>query len=274
MVKLDCIHQPSNKSKSILKMFSMDKNYMCRLHPIGTFKMNSIDNACATWGILRGGNKIIDVCKERNFDYYYLDNKYMSKGYIRVTKNQAQAGKIIKRSDDRWKKLGIELQPWKKGGQNIVVCPPTEAMIAYYKLENWVDNICTELAQHTDRPIIVRNKPTEKCVELDQNGYIVPTKNSKKYKGPFKSFDEELSDAHAIIIFNSNVAVEAIYKGVPSFVSSVSAAAPISHTLSELKYIETPRYEEREPWLHHLAYSQFNNEDFQNGTVYRILEEQ
>ena len=65
---------------------------------------------------------------------------------------------------------------------------------------------------------------------------------------------------------SSNVAVEAVIAGVPVFVANSSACEPVGMT--DFSRIESPIYPNREPWLAHLAYSQFSYEEIESGKFF------
>ena len=123
------------------------------------------------------------------------------------------------------------------------------------------------LKKHTDRPIIVKNKGYNPIIGYDTNGgYIVTGKDSQKPSGPIN-----WDDAFAIVTYDSNISLEATTRGIPCFTDLHNACAPISET--DFTKIETPKYAEREPLYHSMAYGQFTAEEIQNGYAWRILDE-
>jgi hypothetical protein len=82
-----------------------------------------------------------------------------------------------------------------------------------------------------------------------------------------------LEQAHCVVTFNSNAAIESIINGVPAFVlSPVHAAKPVANT--NLSNIEKPFYPDTDllhKWLRNLAYQQFHNSELENGSALRIL---
>jgi hypothetical protein len=57
--------------------------------------------------------------------------------------------------------------------------------------------------------------------------------------------------------------------GCPVFVHPDSAAALVGQT--DLKKIETPIYPDRQPWLNAISYSQFDERELIDGTVWRLI---
>lgn len=205
------------------------------------------------WGVLRGSNEIIERAKAQSLNFYYIDHAYFNRGHgnsYRITRNGYEAGPVRKCTADRFKKLDVSIEPWRRSGRSIIVCPPTDFFAAAHGCENWLEETLTQLRLETDRPIVVRAKPQagEKSVPLR----------------------EALRDAHALVTHSSNVAIEAACLGTPVFVSPTSAAAPIGWT--DIGKIETPRYPTRDGWLAHLAWSQFTFEEFANGEAWRNIQ--
>jgi hypothetical protein len=166
-------------------------------------------------------------------------------GYYRWTLNAYQMQSIRDVPDDRWKALRTPAQPWAKGGRHIVVCMPTQPYTALHGTERWTDQTVEALNKLTDRPVVIR---------------------SKESKRPLA---EDLKGAHALVTHGSNAANEAVILGCPVFVDSSCAAALVGKT--DLRQIEAPAYPDRQPWLNSLAYSQFDERELVDGTLWRLI---
>ena len=135
-------------------------------------------------------------------------------------------------------------------------------MNKYYGHTDWVQDTVAKLKQHTDRKIIVREKPRAKgtsgprAVEL----------------GGLKTFAEEAKGAWAVVTSVSMCAIDAVCMGVPIFTTEYSAVRQLG--LQDLSKIEEPVYPQREPILYSLAYNQFTPEEIANGYAKDILLEQ
>ncbi|WP_288239808.1 hypothetical protein [uncultured Prochlorococcus sp.] len=210
------------------------------------------DGIPVVWGVLRNSKSIIDYAKKIGQYFYYIDHAYFNRGHkssYRITRNYFEAGPVKKCPNDRLKKLDIPLQDWKKGGQKILVCPPTEYFQEAHVAHNWLVDTLNTLKQHTDRKIVIRRKPK-------------PGSN-------IKPLNEALKEAFALVTHSSNVAVEAVIAGVPVFVANSSACEPVG--ITDFSRIESPIYPNREPWLAHLAYSQFSYEEIESGKFFEIM---
>lgn len=168
-------------------------------------------------------------------------------GYYRWHVNTPQMREIYDVPDDRWKalKLQNEIRPWRKGGWHIVVADTLPDYWNLFSDPQWTQRTVQLLKQHTDRPIIVRDKESK-----------VP-------------LYEQLKDAHCLVAHGSIAAVEAVVMGCPVFVADISAAKLVGQT--DFTQIENPIYPERQPWLNALAYSQFNERELVDGTLWRLI---
>lgn len=120
-------------------------------------------------GILK--HKIMKKCWEDKRDFYYMDSGYLGnykspinpngwKWFHRIVKNDLQHNTIIDRPSDRWEKLKYKIPNWKKDGKNILVVMPSEKPAKFYgiDMQQWREQVIDTIKQHTDRPIVVREK--------------------------------------------------------------------------------------------------------------------
>lgn len=177
-------------------------------------------------------------------------------GYYRWHVNRYQMGKIRQVLDDRWRQLlpgnkidlrRIEVLPWHKFGRHVVVATPS---LTYSRSHDgadvWLGDTLRKLALVTDRQIVIRDKETKRPLHSD------------------------LKDAHCLVAHGSIAAVESVIMGCPVCVDPESAAALVG--LTDLTKIEKPIYPDRDPWLHSLAYCQFNEAELVDGTLWRLME--
>lgn len=170
-------------------------------------------------------------------------------GYYRWHVNAFQLTAVRDVPDDRWGALETEVWPWARDGKHIVVAEPSPTYMKFHGIEGWTERTVAALKQVTDRPLVTRDK------EMQRFG---------------RKLHEDLKEAHCLVTHGSNAAVEAVIMGCPVFVDAqASAAALVGRT--ELKDIEHPIYPDRQPWLNSLAYSQFNEPELVDGTLFRLL---
>jgi hypothetical protein len=168
-------------------------------------------------------------------------------GYYRWTINAPQMKEVREYSDDRWKALRLEghVVRWRKGGREIVIADTGPDYWDLFADREWSARVAEELRRYTDRPIRIR--PKESTIPLDR----------------------DLAGAFALVTHGSIAAVEAVVFGVPVFVDKQSAAAPMG--LTDFTKIESPVYPDRDAWLRSLAYSQYNETELVDGTLFRLL---
>ncbi|MES2033545.1 MAG: hypothetical protein V4466_05165 [Pseudomonadota bacterium] len=168
-------------------------------------------------------------------------------GYYRWHLGGFQMQAIAAVPGDRWAALKTPVWPWH-AGRHIVVAEPSLTYQRFHGIEGWTGRTLAALADLTDRPIVVRDK------EMQRFG---------------RKLHEDIAGAHALVTHGSNAAVEAAIMGTPVFVDPDSAAALVG--LTNLDRIEAPVTADRDPWLRSLAYSQFNEAELVDGTLWRLL---
>jgi hypothetical protein len=200
---------------------------------------------------------IIDRWQMRKRAWIYWDRGYCRRvfatwlprgeggGYYRWHIGSYQLRTMRPVPPDRWKSLGTETKPWQRQGKHIVIACPSATYERFHAIEGWTAKTIRELSLITKRQIVVRDKESKRPLQEDLNG------------------------AHCLVTHGSNTAVEAAMLGCPVFVDSSSAAALVGRT--RLKMIESPNYPERQLWLSNLAYSQFNERELIDGTLWRLI---
>ena len=198
-------------------------------------------------------------------DWYYVDNGYAPsavKKYnnlpleiFRITKNAAQCDGVTGPGNPMRRDIYMpEIKPWTNSGREVLVCVQSEwHHTVWGEPRNiWLDRTLAALAGHTDRPVIVRDKPLR---EPD----TVPLRQA-------------LKTAWAVVTYNSRVAIEAVLAGVPAFVAVPCAASPMAH--ETLSLIEHPmRPDGRAEWAAILAANQWTALEIQSGKAWRELQE-
>jgi hypothetical protein len=202
----------------------------------------------------------IDRWKAEGRDWVYWDRGYNRRvfatdlpigtdgGMYRWHLNGFQMQAIRDVPADRWKATKTDLWPWAKDGKHIVVAEPSGTYQRFHGIEGWTERTIAELKQLTDRPLVIRDK------EMQRFG---------------RKLHEDLKGAHCLVTHGSNAAVEAVIMGCPVFVHPDSAAALAGR--AGLTDINEPLYPDREPWARSLAYSQFNERELVDGTLWKLL---
>ena len=244
--------------------------YGCGVAPINSdvFDYEQCNDPIVLRGILK--KKIIKRCWKEGRTFYFMDTGYFGneindsnpqgwKYWHRIVKNDLQHGEIVARPSDRWENFKIPIKSWKKTGSKILIAKPDEKPMKFYDLdpEQWINDVVSQLKQHTDRPIEIRERVKNRAVRVIHNTLK----------------DALDDDVFALVTFNSNAATESILHGVPVFtLAPTNAASPVS--LQDLSKIETPYYPDKDKvfaWACHLAYGQFHTSEFSSGQAQRML---
>jgi hypothetical protein len=203
---------------------------------------------------------LIDGWQRRGRPWIYWDRGYARRvfatdlpvgengGYYRWHCNAFQMQHLRSVPDDRWRALKTPLWPWARAGRHIVVAEPSRTYERFHGIEGWTRRTVAALRASTDRPIVVRDK------EMQRFG---------------RKLHEDLRDAHALVTHGSIAAVEAVIMGCPVVVDRASAAALMG--LTDLAAIEQPLFPDRQPWVNALAYSQFDERELVDGTLWRLI---
>jgi len=218
--------------------------------------------------------KEINWCIKNNRNYYYIDCGYFGnsgpkKMFHRIVKNNIQHENPrydlpSDRFDDQCRAAErVQHSPRfkgrKKDGRAILVAPVSNKSCTFYgyTLNQWLDHTLAELKKHTDRPIIVRERPIRQ-LRIQQNSI-------------YHQFDKD--NIFALVTYNSLAATEAIGYGIPTFTSAPCAAnAMCSQDLSK---IETPYYPDEDKvraWQNWLAYCQFRPHELATEVPLKIID--
>jgi len=167
--------------------------------------------------------------------------------------------------EDRFNRLGVKIEPWKKEGRHILVAGmgAKAAEVEGFRPNQWEEAAVREIRRYTDRPIVYRPKPS----------WNNPTRiEGTIFSGKEQRLEDVLADCHAVVSHHSNVCVDALCSGVPSFCWHGVATAL---SLKELSLIESPIYPDgREQWAANIAYTQWRPDEMKSGAAWRYLKDE
>lgn len=220
------------------------------------------DGPAFFYGLTAHSAALTDACRRQGRDWYYADNAYyVGRGtHFRVTRGAFMHDGGGDAAPDRLRRLRVEIKPWRRDGRHVVIATQSDL---FYRLHlgttraDWTAAVRTELAEQTDRPIVVCHKPPP------------------PWPGdfPHTNFEDALPGAWAAVSHSSSVMVKALIDGVPVFPLGDSMAAGMGH--DDPSRIEAPLYpEDRERWLRVLAANQWTREEMRDGTCWRDLQRQ
>ena len=220
-------------------------------------------------GILK--HKIMKSCWKDHRTFYYMDTGYFGnertgnnpngwKYWHRIVKNNLQHSDIVVRPDDRFKKFNKAFRSWKKTGSKILIAAPDEKPCKFYGVDKdqWVAETVAKIKEHTDRPVIVREREPNRIDRIVTD-----------------TLEQALdNDVFALVTYNSVAAIESVFYGIPAFtMAPANAASPVC--LQDLSKIETPYYADKDKlyaWGCHLAYGQFHISELKSGKALELLE--
>ena len=228
------------------------------------------------WGLAGKNIPYIKGCIERNEEWWYVDNGYLTqqitrypepkindynKTYFRIVKGglhtkNGKTGSVERLGILEQQGIDVKFKGWSDG-DHILLCPSSPTVTQFINditQDEWVESVKSELRQHTDRPIKFRNKPRPGNEWWNTN------------------IKDDLINCHCLITNMSLAAVDAVLNQVPVLTHAHNIAYKMS--INNLPNINTPYKPSRkevEPWLNMLSHNQFTIPEIEDGTAYRIL---
>lgn len=236
----------------------------CRARPtnLDDFVYESSTDTLVLRGILK--YKIMQRCWKDNRKFYYMDTGYFGntgfKQWHRIVPNDLQHNNLIRRPEDRWRRLGIKMLSWRRQGRCVLLALPDDKPCKFYGIDRqqWINDTVTKLKTLTDRPIVIRERAARRQDRQDDS-FV-------------KALD---NDVFAVVTYNSIAAVESIIHGIPAFVlAPTHAASPVAS--KDICQIDSPFYPDddlRYQWACHLAYGQFHSSELANGAAINLLKQ-
>lgn len=192
-----------------------------------------------------GGTPKFDVYTEEGGtrDHYYAIAEGWHNG----------GGKWPSGGSERWDALGIELKPWRKEGEYILVCPNRSFGVPGRMMHpSWPEQTVAKVRKEKSTPVRFRPHPG----------------NDK----PKRLLEQDLVGASSVVIWSSSAGVHALINGIP-----VVCEAPHwickDATFKSLKQLDVlgAGYAEREQALHRMAWAQWTVEEITSGEPFRRL---
>lgn len=217
--------------------------------------LRDLGGPSALYGVHPDQAKLWRSISRRRF--YYIDRGYFAREtHYRISIAALQCQGRGKPDHDRFRRLGVAIEPWRPEGRHILVCPQSDwwhRLHCGVSAAEWTNSIAASLRVFTDRTIKVR----------------APTlmKNGQDARDDFRA---ALDGVHCVVVWNSACAIEAVCAGVPAIVLGPSAFGPV--TGDRLGQIEDPpRPDGREEWAAVLAANQWTLPEMSAGVAWRTL---
>lgn len=224
-----------------------------------------------SYGVLHGTGEIFKDCTAAGLPWWCVDHGYFhSKGPSGTHKDgywrfgfqhlQPTLGHVPGidglTAAARWDALGLQPQPWRRNpGGVMVLCPPSPTMAAYYNVdpEGWVETVLAGLPPELRKQAIIRRP-------------------EQKYAPNAPKAAALLADARAVVVFNSNLAFEALLAGIPAY--ATEGLVRSWNRLDPLEWAGQPpeayEYNNREVLFLHAASYQFTREEISAGLPWQL----
>lgn len=176
------------------------------------------------------------------------------KYYAAALHDHNGAGEWPQGGPERWASWGLELKPWRDGGEYILVAG--QRGIGSAKMHSppgWHDRTAAKLRGLTDVEVRIRRHPKERGVEP-----------------PTTTLDEDLAGASAVCVWSSSVGVKALMEGIPTFYSA-PAMSVMGAAENDLEHVICPTYPDRLPAFERMAWGQWNKAEYESGAAFAAL---
>lgn len=170
-------------------------------------------------------------------------------------------------TNDRAKKLRLDLFPWKKNnnGPIIIACQHklSEQWKGMQSTEEWLNSVIKKIKKRTDKKIVVRPHPRSPIDIRQIYHNDIQFNKPNKLPGSYDDFDFRIEHAHALVNWSSNPGTLAAIKGIPVFTGPDSLAWEVAN--KDFKSIENPLTPDRQQWLNDLAYTEWTIQEIATG---------
>lgn len=227
--------------------------------------------------------KNLDI--EKSDDYYFrvgLNHYTFDEGIFKNKNSPSDRWEQIQKEQD------IEIKPWKKKGDYILILTQNPIDTSLNDLvkkpgdyENFIRSTIENISKYTDEDILIRphprftfrfNKDTLKDINVKNKVMFSENLNNFNVTNGGEDIYKDLENARVAISYSSNSLTEAICEGVPCIsLSKTSHAYPVSfHTLEVLRHKELPEFD-RTQWLYDCSYTQWKMSELNSGIVHERL---
>ena len=242
--------------------------------------LDKCDQTCdvaVIWSVLWRGRmaenkKVWDFFKKQNKPVVVLEvggikrNVTWKMGINGINRDADFANQEI--TEQRWQLFNIEMKPWKQTGNVIVICGQhdnSQQWTGMPRMSKWMVQQIHELRKFTDKPILVRPHPRNQFNINEEQFENVRVKLPVRDYGTYDDtdFKKTLQSTWAVINHSSNPAMEAVFNGIPVFVSKSSLCYDVgNHSLGDIK---TPAMPNRLKWANQLAHTEWTTQEIREG---------
>lgn len=208
--------------------------------------------AFVVWGQRWLSERIVPPAMRYGTDWWHVDNGFFwpangrPSGYYAITYRGLSP---VHFTDADPRRLPHRMAGWRenRGGHVLLALPgPHYGKMLGCDMAAWCATIEARILEHTDRPIIIREK------------------------GCARPLAHDLAKAFVVVTHSSKVAVDAVVAGVPAIVEPTNPAAPVCST--DLADIENAKMPERERWWASLMAQQFTLQEMRSGLAFAAMQ--
>jgi hypothetical protein len=184
----------------------------------------------------------------------------------------------VDKPSDRWemisKQLKVNLKPWKKEGEYIVVALqlPGDASLRGTPIDKWAADVVAELRKHTNMHIVVRTPQLPREYDAYQIKRITDVGGVSIQQGTKDNLIPTLDRAYATVTFSSGFGIDSVINGVPTIAMDPGSFA-YELGNNKIENINNLKYPDRQQWLNNLAYAQWSGEEIKEGLPWKHLKD-
>lgn len=242
--------------------------------------LNRYDNTCdvaVIWSVLWQGRmeknkQVWDFFKKHNKPVVVLEvggikrNVTWKMGINGINRDADFANQSY--DSKRWPLFNITLKPWKQTGNVIVICGQHHNSLQWQdlpKMPKWIDKNIKTIRQYCNKPIVIRPHPRN-YFDFDVGKY--PYVRLNRPQRDYQTYDDTdfkkiLKSTWAVINHSSNPAMEAVFVGIPVFVSESSLCHDVGNT--NIADILNPAMPARQRWCEWLSYTEWTTQEIRDG---------
>lgn len=179
----------------------------------------------------------------------------------------------------RWEQIkrdtGIELQPTKRKGRDIVLCLQRDGgwSMGANNILSWTFKTIATIRKYSDRPIIIRPHPKDKGA---LTSYIPELKNIYKGKDSIKvsvnrPLEEDLQNAWAVVNHNSSSIVGPLIMGYHAFITDPDKSQCKEVANLDFSKLESPEEFDRQKWLERISMCHWKFSELEDGSAWRHM---
>lgn len=186
----------------------------------------------------------------------YIGSDEKGQKIFAISRNQHNgAGSWLEGDPGRWEKMNVDLKPWRKNGDQLLLLPQRGfGPVGVAMPPRWEQFMIRKLGELTTRSSRLRFHPG-----LDKT-------NPEPYK--------DLRGCWAAITWGSGAAIKALAEGYPVFHEMpnwIGAPAAVFLGGKRFKSIEEPFLGDRLPMFRRLAWAQFTSSEVESGWAFDWL---